>query len=363
VNCAPGGPPRSEFSGRLQVGPVPDDNPDVDVDGTDSDERSLPSSPTGRIPQWVLDEAVGATAPPVLPPAVRRRRTGWRALVVVVLVLVLGLGGGVLLGPHLWPWTVVGDSATVVPGGTASPGGLRDAAPTGLPAVPMDPGQPTPGHEEAHAPRGHPLPAPPGGGPYTFISTQTDGVTPVAYDPCRPVHYVIRPDGAPAGGEQAITAAIARVSEVTGLQFVYDGGTDEPTTLDREIFQPDRYGDRWAPVLIAWESDVQNPALAGEIVGEGGSTAVSLGDGPQVFVTGTVSLDAGQFPQILDRRHGTAIARAVILHELGHLVGLGHVDDDHQLMYPETHGDVVDFAAGDLTGLAALGSGRCVPAL
>lgn len=335
----------------------------MDVDGTDSDERSLPTSPTGRIPQWVLDDAFRSTAPPLLPaPLRRRRRTGWRALGVVVLVLALVLGGGVLLGPHLWPWTVVGDSATVVPGDTAPPGG-PPAVPTGQPQARGVQDQPTPGHEAARAPRGHPLPPPPGGGPYTFISTQTDGVTPVAYDPCRPVHYVIRPDGAPAGGEEAITAAVARVSEVTGLQFVYDGGTDEPTTLDREIFQPDRYGDRWAPVLIAWESDVQNPALAGEIVGEGGSTAVSLGDGPQVLVTGTVSLDAGQFPQILDRRHGMAIARAVILHELGHLVGLGHVEDDQQLMYPQTHGDVLDFAAGDLTGLAALGSGRCVPAL
>jgi hypothetical protein len=177
------------------------------------------------------------------------------------------------------------------------------------------------------------------------------------------VHYVIRPDGAPAGGDEAITAALARVSEVTGLQFVYDGGTDEPTTRDREIFQPGRYGDRWAPVLIAWETDVQNPELAGEIVGEGGSTAVSLGNGPQVLVTGTVSLDAGQFPQILDRRNGTAIARAIILHELGHLVGLGHVDDDQQLMYPKAQGTVLDFAAGDLTGLAAVGSGLCVPDL
>lgn len=331
----------------------------MDVDGTDYGERSLPTSPTGRVPQWVFDEAAGPPLPPpVLPPS-RRRRRGLLRLLVVVLVLVLGLGSGVLVGPHLWPWIPVpGNSTTAVP-----PGGLPDAAPSAPPPVPADADQPTPGHEAARAPRGHPLPPPPEGGPYTFISTQADGVTPVAYDPCRPVHYVIRPDGEPAGGEEAITAAIARVTEVTGLQFVYDGGTDEPSTLDREIFQPARYGDRWAPVLIAWESDAQNPALAGEIVGEGGSTAVSLGGGTQVLVTGTVSLDAGQFPQILHRRNGTAIVRAIILHELGHLVGLGHVDDDHQLMYPETQGDVVDFAAGDLTGLAALGSGRCVPAL
>jgi len=331
----------------------------VDVDDSDSGERSLPTSPTGRVPQWVFDEAAGALpAPAVLPPPGRRRR-GLHRLLVVVLVLLLGLGGGALVGPHLWPWISVPGNATTA----APPGGLPDAVPSAVPTVPADAEQPTPGHEAARAPRGRPLAPPPEGGPYTFISTQADGVTPVAYDPCRPVHYVIRPDGEPAGGEEAITAAVARVSEVTGLQFVYDGATDEPSTLDREIFQPARYGDRWAPVLIAWESDAQNPALAGEIVGEGGSTAVSLGGGTQVLVTGTVSLDAGQFPQILRRRNGTAIARAIILHEVGHLVGLGHVDDAQQLMYPETHGDVVDFAAGDLTGLAALGSGRCVPAL
>jgi hypothetical protein len=333
----------------------------VDVDGTDRGEPWLPTSPTGRVPQWVVDEAAGAAPGP---PPPRRRGRGLRRLLVVLLVLVLGLGGGALLGPHLWPWTpVAGEGADAVQSDPVPPDGLADAAPPDTPQVTRDPNAPTPGHEEARTPRGHPLPPPPAGGPYTFVSTQTDGVTPVAYDPCRPVHYVIRPDGAPAGGEEAITAAIARISETTGLQFVYDGGTDEPTTLDRAIFQPARYGDRWAPVLIAWESDVQNPALAGEIVGEGGSTAVSRGDGPQVLVTGTVSLDAGQFPQILHRRNGAAIARAIVLHELGHLVGLGHVDDDHQLMYPETQGDVLDFAAGDLTGLAAAGSGRCVPDL
>jgi hypothetical protein len=348
---------------RLQFGPRRDDNPDVDVEGSDSGERPLPTSPTGRVPQWVFDEAFRPALPPVPSPPPRRRGRGLRRVLVVVLVLVIGLGGGMLLGPRLWPRIPVPGVSTAAPTDAVPPGGLADAAPTGAAPVPADLDQPTPGHEAARAPRGHPLPPPPEGGPYTFISTQTDGVTPVAFDPCRPVHYVIRPDGEPAGGEQAITAAIARVSEVTGLQFVYDGTTDEPSTLDRDIFQPDRYGDRWAPVLIAWESDVQNPALAGEIVGEGGSTAVSLGDGPQVLVTGAVSLDAGQFPQIMDRRNGTAIARAIILHELGHLVGLGHVDDDRQLMYPETHGDVVDFAAGDLTGLAALGTGRCVPAL
>jgi hypothetical protein len=334
----------------------------VAYDGTGGNEPSLSRSPTGRVPQWVLDDAARRALPPLPSPP---RRRGRRALGILALVLVVVLGAGILLGPHLAPWTQVADGrlpGQAVPG-AAPPGGLPDASPTEPTPAPGQLDRPTPGHEAARVPRGHPLPPPPEGGPYAFMERQADGVTPVAYDPCRPVHYVIHPDGEPAGGEEVVAAAIARVSEATGLQFVYDGATDEASTQNRQIFQPARYGDRWAPVLFAWESDAANPDLAGEIVGEGGSTAVSLGDRPKVFVTGTVSLDAGQFPQILRRRHGTAIAQAIVMHELGHLVGLDHVDDDHQLMYPTSRGDVLDFAAGDLTGLAALGTGRCVAAL
>jgi hypothetical protein len=204
---------------------------------------------------------------------------------------------------------------------------------------------------------------PAGGGPHAFLAFQTDDVTPIAYDPCRPVHYVVRPDQAPPGGEQMIQAAATRLSEATGLQFVYDGYSDEPVTEDREPYQPDRYGDRWAPVLVAWQTDAENPALAGDVVGRAGSVAGSYGDGPRVYVTGIVSLDAGQFPDIVQRPGGQEIAQGVVLHEFAHLVGLAHVEDDRQLLNPETVPGVTDFAAGDLAGLARLGRGPCAPEL
>jgi hypothetical protein len=332
-------------------------------DRTEGDPGSghgpVPTSPTGRVPQWVLDEAAGIRVEPVPrrspgPPPRRPRRRGrtlLHALLVVPLVVLLSLGAAVLVGPSSWPWSPVAPA-------------LPTAVPSATPPTPTaPPDRPTAGVEAARTPLARPLPAPPEGGPHGFIAFQTDGVTPVAYDPCRPVHYVLRPDNAPDGGEEAVLAAFARLSEVTGLQFVHDGASDEPSTLERAVFQPDRYGDRWAPVLVAWETEEQNPALAGDTVGQAGSVAVSLGEGKRVFVTGTVSLDAGRMPEILSFRGGAETARAIILHELGHLVGLGHVDDTEQLMYPEARREVPDFASGDLTGLAVLGAGPCVPDL
>ncbi len=219
---------------------------------------------------------------------------------------------------------------------------------------------PTPGFEAADAPLGTPMVAPAPGGTHAFVAMQADGVRPVAYDPCRPIHYVIRPDNAPAGGEALVHEAFARISGVTGLQFVYDGATDEPLSQAREIFQSGRYGDRWAPVLVSWQTEAETPEFATEIAGRAGSAIVSPPGGPQVFVTGTVDLDAAAFNGMLADGPGAAAARGVLLHELGHLVGLDHVADAGQLMYPTTS-TVLDFAPGDLTGLVELGRGECVP--
>lgn len=81
-----------------------------------------------------------------------------------------------------------------------------------------------------------------------------------------------------------------------------------------------------------------------------------------MYVTGGVDLDTEEFAPLLASPEGTAVARAVVLHELGHLLGLDHVAEAGQLMFPTTS-DVLDFGDGDLTGLVQLGRGNCVPGL
>jgi hypothetical protein len=220
---------------------------------------------------------------------------------------------------------------------------------------------PPAGREEARVPLGSPpLESDLDHGPHAFTQLQDDGTTPVAYDPCRPIHYVVRAAGQPDGADALVAAAVDRVSHATGLQFLDDGATTEGPSSKRAAYQPDRYGKRWAPVLVTWSNATETPQLGGDVAGLGGSASVHR-DGVDVYVTGAVTLDAEEITRLMATPNGSAVALGVVTHEFGHLVGLDHVDDPTQLMYPSTNLAVTSFAAGDREGLALLGQGRCTP--
>lgn len=202
-----------------------------------------------------------------------------------------------------------------------------------------------------------PAPTPGVGSAYAFEQTLPDGL-PVTYDPCRPLHYVIRSTRLPAYGAAMVKAAVARVQAATGLEFVFDGYTTEAPSTDRPLVQS-RYGDRWAPLLIAFSDPSESPSLGGDVMGRGGSAAVAP-DGPASarYVTGQVILDLGDFQTVMSRPDGTLMARASIMHELGHVVGMAHVQNTDQIMDP-VNGGTTTWGSGDLHGLALLGSGLC----
>ena len=70
-------------------------------------------------------------------------------------------------------------------------------------------------------------------------------------------------------------------------------------------------------------------------------------------MTGTISLGGPQFGVVPSALEANKVA--IIEHELGHLLGLNHVDDPTQLMYKETK-DTSAYGNGDLNGLAHLGT-------
>jgi hypothetical protein len=224
----------------------------------------------------------------------------------------------------------------------------------------LNPFWPSRVQEQAASPLGTPAPVPVPNDSYRF--SRGDGAAPAGFNPCRPVHYVMRPAGMPAGGQRIVQDAMKRLSRATGLEMVYDGPTAEAPRQARPSVLKDLYGDRWAPVLITWSDPAEFPDLTGDVAGLGGGVNVNAGD-RDVTVSGALTLDAPQLAGMLRLHDGGNLVRAVLLHELGHVVGLGHVDDRTQLMSPDLSPAVTDYAAGDLTGLAVLGSVPCTPGI
>jgi hypothetical protein len=86
---------------------------------------------------------------------------------------------------------------------------------------------------------------------FTVWAVDTDGAT-VRWDPCTPIEVVLETTGAPPDAAADLARAIATIRDASGLDIVFAGTTDERPSATRPPFQPDRYGRRWAPVLVAW---------------------------------------------------------------------------------------------------------------
>ena len=256
---------------------------------------------------------------------------------------------------------VVAATALAAIGLVAGSGGIAALSPSRLalllrsplvqhPALPAD---------VSATPLARPEAAPPGTGGYRFLGLEDDGSgRPVRWDPCRPIHVVVRPAGAPPGGRAAVAAAISTVQRVTGLRLTVDGTTTETPRANRSTMDVARYGRRWSPVLIAWTDPREYPRMAG-YAGLGGPDAVSgSAPGTRRYVTGVVLLNRDYLARVAGWPDGARQLRAVVLHEFGHLAGLDHVDDPRQLMYRRPAANA-GYGPGDVRGLVALSAGPC----
>ncbi|MEA2581613.1 MAG: hypothetical protein QOE83_2505 [Actinomycetota bacterium] len=191
-------------------------------------------------------------------------------------------------------------------------------------------------------------------GEYSFIDTRNG--QPVRWNPCAPIHYVVNLTDAPPGSLADVKAAVATISAASGIQFVYDGISDEVPLPLRKPYQPDRYPARWAPVLIGWV----DPTSGGfsfkkddqghEAIGIGGP--IWLSGGPLQYVSGFVVInDEGGYPAGFG---SPFVQGSTILHELGHVLGLGHVKQQGELM-EFSGGGMATFGPGDLQGLKQVG--------
>lgn len=404
---------RAEFEAALPAVPPADaaaaaEPAAADVAGRTADAfPGVRRSPSGRIPQWAIDEAAGrpatdtawrttGTAPapqawetvvaaaPQKPrgsagKAVRRCagiaaacvRGAWR-LTQFITLMVLGIAivwfGATKIAPDLTTDLArrIAPLVKQIPGLEVPPAfNIPDLSPApGRPSWPVE-GHPPPGLESAGHPLGQAAPLAAANNSYAFMRAGT-GEVHLAYDPCRPIHYVTRGDNAPPGGDRLIAEALAEASRASGFVFINDGPTAEVPVPGRDSYQPERYGDRWAPVLFSWQNRVEEPQFTNDwmpgkynVLGIGGSTSMTLEGKPSAYVSGQVRLNAAALTGMAAEHGGHDKVRGVIAHEIAHVLGLDHVNDNSQLMAATASDQVTTFQDGDLTGLAILGSGGC----
>lgn len=201
-------------------------------------------------------------------------------------------------------------------------------------------------------------------GPHAFLQVDGDG-RPYRWNPCRPIEYVVNPERAPDGALDDVHEAVARVSAATGIEFVDDGAvaTDAQQQLGSAFMDPTT-DSGYRPLLFTWESDFYLRTLddRDNLLGFGIPWR-GQGDRAHIYVSGAVVLNAeAGMPTGFDGRYSEG---AVLLHELGHVLGLAHVRrgaEEIMATQPDVDYSVSDYGPGDLEGLAALGrEAGCLP--
>jgi hypothetical protein len=233
---------------------------------------------------------------------------------------------------------------TVRPEPRPSRSGLSPVAATENRMPPTPPGTPAP-RAGAHARRTTPSRR------YRFLLLQPDGVTPIRWNPCRPLHYRISlGDLVPADEVPRVRAAFAAVgAALGGVRFVDDGLTRVvPDTVDDA-------GRAGVDIVFAFALPGSGPTrsalLTGWEAGRGGFAAVGVpGSSVERPTHGSVVIDAATWKGMT--RHDRTV---LYLHEIGHVVGLDHPADGRQIMSSGAYGLPARYQKGDLAGLAQLG--------
>jgi hypothetical protein len=170
-------------------------------------------------------------------------------------------------------------------------------------------------------------------GPHKFLYPDRSG-RPGRWNPCVPITWLFNPQSAPPGAEGFLRAGFDHVADLTGLPFRYGGTTGR--TPDSNVR---------GTVVVEWR-----PGL-GDAAGLGGAMTEPAPGGALRLVAGGITLDADLTLPL----SWTSGWGPILLHEIGHVVGLDHVDDPAQLMYPKA-GGAIYYGPGDLAGLHALGA-------
>jgi len=226
--------------------------------------------------------------------------------------------------------------------------GYYVGTPTAAPPPP-DPGTGGGGGTVPTGPGSQPT-SPPSTGSHAFLYATSFG-TYARWNPCTSVTYELNLAGAPAFARAAVADAMTKVMQATGINMVDLGDTTAGLT-----------GTPPAGVdaVIAFSTtQADGTAFGGGTLGQGGGSYSYTGAGLNAkVVSGYVLINRTY--SFLDGYMANGLSQT-LLHELGHMMGLGHVNDIAEVMYPYSH-TVTGWGPGDREGLWHLGAAQpCLP--
>ena len=182
---------------------------------------------------------------------------------------------------------------------------------------------------------------------------------PVRWNPCETITFALNTAGASSPVRADLGKAIRRVTRATGIHFRSVGTTRE--TFVR-AYQRMRFRGviKKAALILIWVDHDDYQAIL-RLLGDPrpsiafAKTMAGLYANRDQYFGGIVVMDGDATAK---RGFGDFYSHgSVLLHELGHIMGLDHVKDPDQLMYSGRHPNfrVRDFGSGDLEGLRRLG--------
>ena len=197
----------------------------------------------------------------------------------------------------------------------------------------------------------------------------------VRWDPCQTrITYRVNtrhlPKAQRTSARRDTKHAMKRLSAATGMNFSFEGRTKQvPRDTSRKAWWERQKG---AEIVIAWvrqggrsRSNLLGASGSGWAAGTGGYSLklwTVNGKTHGAAGRGFVVLDAKQDRKLRSGFGAGSTRGALLMHELGHVVGLDHVGSTGQLMYPTVLSRPdTDFGSGDLRGLRLVGrSAGCI---